>query len=93
MLDKFWDGKRVIVTGGAGFLGSFVTEKLKLRGAQDIFIPRIENYNLIEPDGITAMYGDGAQRRGSEGCRDHSSGGQCRGHRREPRSSGRVLLR
>ncbi len=58
MLDKFWDGKRVIVTGGAGFLGSFVTEKLKLRGAQDIFIPRIENYNLIEPDGITAMYGE-----------------------------------
>ncbi len=29
MLDKFWNGKRVIVTGGAGFLGSFVTEKLK----------------------------------------------------------------
>ena len=58
MLDKFWDGKRVIVTGGAGFLGSFVTEKLKLRGAQDIFIPRIENYNLIEPQGITAMYGE-----------------------------------
>ena len=44
----FWQDKRVIVTGGAGFLGSFVIEKLKERGvrAERIFIPRIENYNL-----------------------------------------------
>ncbi len=59
MSESFWDGKRVIVTGGAGFLGSFVTEQLAQRGAKDIFIPRIENYNLIEPQGIEAMYGDG----------------------------------
>ena len=37
----FWQNKKVIVTGGAGFLGSFVTAKLKERGATDIFIPRI----------------------------------------------------
>ncbi len=59
MSESFWDGKRVIVTGGAGFLGSFVTEQLAQRGAKDIFIPRIENYNLIEPQGIEAMYRDG----------------------------------
>ncbi len=58
MADNFWDGKRVIVTGGAGFLGSFVTEQLAQRGARDIFIPRIEKYNLIDPQGIEAMYGD-----------------------------------
>ncbi len=58
MADQFWDGKRVIVTGGAGFLGSFVTEQLIQRGAQDIFIPRIENYNLIAPQGIESMYAD-----------------------------------
>ena len=46
MSENFWQNKRVIVTGGAGFLGSFVVEKLKQRGATDIFIPRIENYNL-----------------------------------------------
>jgi GDP-L-fucose synthase len=56
MVDNFWQGKRVIVTGGAGFLGSFVTEQLTKRGAQDIFIPRIETYNLIERAGIDAMY-------------------------------------
>ncbi len=37
-----WAGKRVIVTGGAGFLGSFVCEKLRARGVAegDLFVPR-----------------------------------------------------
>src|SRR5512146_2259254 len=54
--ENFWQNKKVIVTGGAGFLGSFVTEKLKARGATDIFIPRIENYNLVDPNDIRRMY-------------------------------------
>ena len=58
---KFWQNKKVILTGGAGFLGSFVTEKLKERGATDIFIPRIENYNLVDPNEIRRMYADALQ--------------------------------
>jgi GDP-L-fucose synthase len=58
MDDNFWQGKRTIVTGGAGFLGSFVTSQLAQRGAQDVFVPRIENYNLIEGAGIDSMYTD-----------------------------------
>src|SRR5581483_12145704 len=58
MAENFWQSKRVIVTGGAGFLGSFVTEKLKERGATDIFIPRIENYNLVDPNDIRHLYAD-----------------------------------
>ena len=54
----FWQDKRVIVTGGAGFLGSFVIEKLKGRGATDIFIPRIENYDLVDPNDIRRLYAD-----------------------------------
>lgn len=54
----FWQNKKVIVTGGAGFLGSFVTEKLKQRGATNIFIPRIENYNLVDPNDIKRLYAD-----------------------------------
>ena len=56
MVENFWKNKRVILTGGAGFLGSFVTEKLKQRGAVDIFIPRIEEYNLVDPSDIRRMY-------------------------------------
>ena len=32
--------KRIMLTGGAGFLGSFVAEKLKARGCKHIFIPK-----------------------------------------------------
>ena len=39
---NFWQDKRVIVTGGAGFLGSYVMEKLNERGGKNIFVPYIE---------------------------------------------------
>jgi GDP-L-fucose synthase len=58
MAESFWQDKRVIVTGGAGFLGSYVIEKLKQRGATDIYIPTIEEYNLVDPNEIRHMYGN-----------------------------------
>jgi GDP-L-fucose synthase len=58
MTSNFWNGKRVIVTGGAGFLGSFVIAKLINNGATDIVIPRIEHYNLTDRDSIKQLYTD-----------------------------------
>ena len=58
MTENFWQDKRVIVTGGSGFLGSFVVEKLKERGATDVFVPRSSEYDLRQPDEITAMLRD-----------------------------------
>jgi GDP-L-fucose synthase len=58
MSNGFWQDKRVIVTGGAGFLGSFVIAKLKERGATDIFVPHIEDYNLIDRDSIQKLFDD-----------------------------------
>ena len=49
---KFWENKRVCVTGGAGFLGSFVLDALNLRGAANIFVPHIEQYDLVDPRDI-----------------------------------------
>ena len=54
----FWTGKRVIVTGGSGFLGSFVVEKLKQRNVADVFVPRSSLYDLRQPEGITRMLQD-----------------------------------
>jgi GDP-L-fucose synthase len=49
---EFWQNRKVCVTGGAGFLGSFITAKLKERGAKDIFVPLIEDYDLVDPDDV-----------------------------------------
>lgn len=55
METNYWKYKRVIVSGGAGFLGSFVVEKLIQRGATDILIPRIEYYDLTDRDVIRRL--------------------------------------
>ena len=52
----FWDNKRVIVTGGAGFLGSYVVEKLKDRGCKDIFVPLVEDYDLTKEKNVIRLY-------------------------------------
>ncbi len=52
---NFWADKRVAVTGGAGFLGSFVTEKLRQRGAAEVFIPTIEEYDFVHLADIQRM--------------------------------------
>jgi GDP-L-fucose synthase len=55
---SFWVNKRVVVTGGAGFLGSFVVKKLLERGAKDIFIPRSRDYDLVEMEAVRRLYRD-----------------------------------
>jgi len=53
--EGFWLNRRVCVTGGAGFLGSFVVERLRQRGAAEIFIPTIEEYDLVKSGDIGRM--------------------------------------
>jgi GDP-L-fucose synthase len=55
---SFWNEKSVLVTGGAGFLGTNVVIKLKSRGCKKIFVPRSKDYNLIKREDVCRVYED-----------------------------------
>lgn len=50
--------KRIMITGGNGFLGKFVVAKLKEKGCQNIFIPARDTYNLLEIADVKRLYKD-----------------------------------
>ena len=50
--------KKIVVTGGAGFLGSFLIKELNAAGAGEIFVPHIEDYDLTQVDAVKQMYLD-----------------------------------
>ena len=57
-MTSFWKDKRVVVTGGAGFLGSFVVEQLRAKGCQQIVVPRSQDYDLVQMDAVQQLYRD-----------------------------------
>lgn len=54
----FWTAKRFCITGGAGFLGSFILEELARRGARQVFVPLIEDYDLVNCNDVRRMLAD-----------------------------------
>ncbi|MDD5063940.1 MAG: GDP-L-fucose synthase [Phycisphaerae bacterium] len=57
-MSEFFEDKRIVVTGGAGFLGGYVVEGLQKRGCKNILVPKIEDYDLVKMDDIVRMYDD-----------------------------------
>lgn len=55
---SFWKDKRVVVTGGAGFLGSFVVDLLRDKGCRQIVVPRSKDYDLVQMDAVQRLYSD-----------------------------------
>ena len=57
-MGDFFEDKRVVVTGGAGFLGSYILAGLEKRGCKDVLVPKIEDYDLVKYKDIVRMYDD-----------------------------------
>lgn len=55
---RIWSGTRIVVTGGAGFLGSHVVEVLRQRGCRQIFVPRSKDYDLTTEEAVRRFYRD-----------------------------------
>src|SRR5690606_7200882 len=53
-----WQGKRVTVTGGGGFLGSYVVRQLQQYPVESVFVPRKVNYDLRQHQAIMDMLND-----------------------------------
>jgi GDP-L-fucose synthase len=57
-MSGFFGDKRIVITGGAGFLGRYVTKGLQQRGCKSILVPEIEDYDLVNMGDIVRMYDD-----------------------------------
>jgi len=53
--NAYWRSKRVVVTGGAGFLGSFVVARLKALGCADVVVPRKREFDLRHETAIVRL--------------------------------------
>lgn len=53
---RFWKRSRVLVTGGAGFLGARVVERLRECQCEDIFVPRSKTFDLRKTDDIARLF-------------------------------------
>jgi len=57
-MSGFWVNRRVVLTGGHGFLGSYVVENLQRRAAGGVSVPRKADYDLRRLEAVKRMYAE-----------------------------------
>ncbi|MET0645976.1 MAG: GDP-L-fucose synthase [Pyrinomonadaceae bacterium] len=57
-MENFLQGKRIAVTGGGGFLGGVVVDKLRERGCVDVFVVRKRDYDLVKSEDVARLYAE-----------------------------------
>ena len=59
-MNDYWENKRIVITGGAGFLGRHLQECLQAHGVlrEQLYIPLIEDYDLTKEADVCRMYED-----------------------------------
>ena len=55
---SFFADKKLMVTGGGGFLGQHLVTKLKERGCHEIFVPRSTEYDFVRMDDVERAFAD-----------------------------------
>ncbi len=55
-MSSYFESRRIAVTGGSGFLGSYLLAKLSERGARDVFVPNFPEYDLTDRAAIQRFY-------------------------------------
>ena len=55
-MSGFFEDRRIVVTGGAGFLGGYILEGLRKRGCKNILVPKVEDYDLVNLEDVMRMY-------------------------------------
>jgi GDP-L-fucose synthase len=55
---SYWSNRRVVVSGGSGFLGSFVVERLRSAGCGVVVVPRSRDYDLCEKAEALRLFRD-----------------------------------
>ncbi len=57
-LDSEFPYKKIVITGGAGFLGRFVAQRLRDFPGVEIFIPRSKEYDLVREENVKRLLAD-----------------------------------
>jgi GDP-L-fucose synthase len=57
-VSNYWGGKRVVVTGGTGFLGRVLCRQLEEAGADQVVVARHADYDLTEREAVIRLYDD-----------------------------------